>query len=471
MGFKASKISDPNSDGYSTTTKYKVMHCGNVEGNNNKYFCIELQHNTSEYRIITHYGRLGDPGVYDMRGPVKDDMLDLLEKEYDRIVREKLKGKTITEKDGSKRKECYVEVDVIAPTIGSKNIRKVGDGPISVQKSITDNFTNAFKHMNYGKSEQALLTQLLEENVHNITTLTSITMTANGLETPLGPITIDHITKSRQALIELKDEITLYGPIAVPDKNIKELNTKYYSLIPHPFGRKISIDDMILDNAKLIDEFEMLDQLEAAVNIGNVTDNKTEDIDIGLRIKLLSNKSKEFTRLANKFETSRASNHGQLKPWKVCNIYEVESKKEHDRYVKSLQKYGNEIELFHGSKNSNILSILLNGFIIPQINAPHVTGRMFGNGVYAASASTKALNYSTGYWDGRANKYKNAFVFIVKFAMGNTLSIKKSMTSGPPKEYNSIHAVAGQSLYNDEFIVYSLEQTTITNIIEMEKDG
>lgn len=477
MGFKATKASNAETNGFEKTLKYKVMHCGNVEGNNNKFFCIELQENptTQEYRIFTHYGRLGDVGVFDIRGPVKDDMHKSLEEEYERIIRDKLKGKMVKDKDGSKRRENYVEVDVIAPTVGSKNIRKNGDGPISVQKSTTKDFANAFKHMNYGNEEQTLLTQLLEENVHNITTLTSITMTANGLETPLGPITIDHIGKSRQVLMDLKDKIVAVlkaddvVEITEPDKEVKELNTKYYSLIPHPFGRKITTSDMILNEQKLLDEFEMLDQLESAVNVSDADDNEQETKDIGLSIKEIARDSDEFIRLEKKFESTRASNHGQLRRWKVRKIFEVESKKERERYVNTLPKYGNEVELFHGSRNSNLLSILMNGFIIPPVSAPHVTGRMFGNGVYAASASTKALNYSVGYWGGRANKYKNSFLFMVKFAMGRKYETETQQYNGAPSGYDSVHAKAGRSLYNDEYIVYTLGQTTVSHIIELEE--
>ena len=54
---------------------------------------------------------------------------------------------------------------------------------------------------------------------------------------------------------------------------------------------------------------------------------------------------------------------------------------------------GNVQELWHGTRAGNLLSILRAGFTIPPANAPHVTGRMFGNGVYFSDQSTKSLNY------------------------------------------------------------------------------
>jgi hypothetical protein len=41
------------------------------------------------------------------------------------------------------------------------------------------------------------------------------------------------------------------------------------------------------------------------------------------------------------------------------------------------------------------------------------------------------------------------------------------MFRGAPKGYHSIHAKAGRSLMNDEFIVYDPRQARVTHLIEM----
>ncbi|WP_430326539.1 hypothetical protein, partial [Salmonella enterica] len=60
------------------------------------------------------------------------------------------------------------------------------------------------------------------------------------------------------------------------------------------------------------------------------------------------------------------------------------------------KKVGNIKELWHGTRVGNVLSIMKGGFVIPPSNASHVTGRMFGNGVYFSDQSTKSLNYAYG---------------------------------------------------------------------------
>ena len=53
--------------------------------------------------------------------------------------------------------------------------------------------------------------------------------------------------------------------------------------------------------------------------------------------------------------------------------------------------------------------------------------------------------------------------------MGKTYDCKSSLYNGAPSGYDSVHAHAGSSLYNDEYIVYNLSQVTIKYLIELEK--
>lgn len=52
--------------------------------------------------------------------------------------------------------------------------------------------------------------------------------------------------------------------------------------------------------------------------------------------------------------------------------------------------------LWHGTKNENLMSILLKGLKIKPPNARH-TGSMFGEAIYFADKLTKSLNYSSKY--------------------------------------------------------------------------
>lgn len=258
-----------------------------------------------------------------------------------------------------------------------------------------------------------------------------------------------------------------------PDRReIRESNTKYYSLIPHHFGSRITQADWILNDAKLMDEFDMLDNLESAIQMGSALkqngDSNKQLNALGSDIELLKDRS-EWDKIVKYVETSRADNHRNIWGYKVRNIFKIKIPNERQRFEDQGVKFGNVKELFHGSKNCNILSIMKNGLIVPPCNSPGVTGRMFGDGLYAAHNSTKALNYSIGYWSGSRNKNPNAFLFVTKFAMGKAYDAHNSLGSGAPRGYDSVHAKKGSGLYNDEYIVYKLNQATLTHLIELKE--
>jgi poly [ADP-ribose] polymerase 2/3/4 len=469
---------DPALCGFTETVKFKVLHCSNVEGNNNKFYCIELQKNpkTGQYRLFSHYGRLSISEVFGVRDfdyidncPITDPTY--LEKEIDSIVKDKQRGKTVKDdKTGKSWRENYEEVQTFAPTVGSANIR-------GKSAPITTSTGSKKAHVDTSSIKSAkvisIINQVVDENIHNIQACTSLTLTSNGFETPLGPVTKEHVQRARAALDSLK-AVMKDDKMDPKSGSVIKANNLYFSLIPHEFGRKITEADMIIDVAKLIAEYDLLDQLESAVQMGSaLNQNASQKVDaLGIDIDELLETDNEFDRLRNYVANSKADNHRGLDvcKWKVRNIFTVRIPNERQRFDSSGKPLGNVKELFHGSKNCNILSIMMNGLIIPPCNAPGVTGRAFGNGIYGAHHSTKSLNYSTGWWSGSKNRYDNSFLFIVRFAMGKTFITHHSI-SHVPAGHDSTWAKSGSgsSLYNDEYIVYKLPQATITHLIEMSK--
>jgi len=467
--FLVEKRQNNSNDGFTETIKYYVMHQANVSSNHNKYYCLEIQkHPDGRYRIFTHYGRLGISNIYEVREKVDDKAcydLTIMEAEFEAIHNKKLKGKTVTDPDtGAKEKEAYVDVDVVSPQVGSENIR----GKAEVKKQVTVKL--AVDTSTYDPLVAKLVDQLIEENVHSITSMTSIKLTANGYATELGPITNSHVDKARKVLDDLNALVDKNGNLKEDSKDVQKLNSLFYSLIPKPFSRKISTSDMILGAQKLQEEYDVLDQLATGVTMGAAMNQNTaaKMNALGTDIEVLTDK-KEIKRITDYIVNSKADNHRGSDVWnfKVKQIFKIRIPDERSRYEAVLKKYGNVEEVFHGSSNSNILSIIKGGLIIPKSNAPHVCGRLNGDGVYGAVSSTKSLNYSIGFWGGRKSNFKNSFLFLADFAMGKTYKSQNTTPKGAPSGYDSVWAQKGKSLYNDELIVYSLPQCTLKYLVEM----
>jgi len=467
------KAYDNSHDGYNETVEFKVLHQANVETNHNKFYAIEIQKNSNgQYRLFTHYGRLGISNIFECREYIKGEAnpitdFNVVKFEFDDIIKKKLKGKR-NKKTGEV--EAYVEVDTVAPSVGSENIR----GKSSAAKKVPVKV--AIDTSSYDKEVSTLLDQLIKENIHSITSHTSIKYTPNGFATELGAVTEEHVERAREPLDELNKLMGKRGEVKASMADVRQLNSLYFSLIPKPFSRKITEDDMILDAKQLEAEYDILDQLATAVSMGSaMSGSASQRMDaLGTELELLSDID-EVRRIKKYIRSSKAGNHRGSGVWDydVKRIYKMQIPQEHARYQRVLNKYGKNTvqEVFHGSANCNLLSILKGGLIIPPSSAGHVTGRMFGDGVYGANNSTKSLNYSIGYWGARSSKYGNAFLFLADFAMGKTYTANRAVYGGAPHGYDSIWAKKGSSLYNDELIVYNLNQCTLKYVVEMTPRG
>ena len=149
-----------------------------------------------------------------------------------------------------------------------------------------------------------------------------------------------------------------------------------------------------------------------------------------------------------------------------------------DDLAKCKGKSRTEQLFFHGSRNQNWMSILMNGLLIRPSGAIH-TGSMFGDGIYGANKARKALGYcslSGSYWaKGSGNV---GYMGVYSFRVGKQKNIKNhnsscyTLNKSKLKNdgFDSVYAHGGADLRNDEFIVYDNAQTTIRYIIELKPE-
>lgn len=135
------------------------------------------------------------------------------------------------------------------------------------------------------------------------------------------------------------------------------------------------------------------------------------------------------------------------------------------------------VRLFwHGSRNENWLSIVGTGLVLRPATA-HITGKMFGYGIYFASRFSKSLGYTSlkgSYWTKGTSEVAYLALYTVHIGAQlvvhehcpwcSTLDADQLVARGV---YDSLWARAGRSLRNDEFVVYEEAQTTITYLVEV----
>jgi poly [ADP-ribose] polymerase 2/3/4 len=135
------------------------------------------------------------------------------------------------------------------------------------------------------------------------------------------------------------------------------------------------------------------------------------------------------------------------------------------------------VKLFwHGSRNENWLSILEQGLVLRPTNAIR-TGSMFGAGIYFADRCKKSLGYTSlsgSYWARGSSNV--AYLALYDVHLGNPLKISRHDSNcynlswenlKRRGDYDSVFALKGADLYNNEYIVYNDKQCTVKYLVEV----
>lgn len=363
-----------------------------------------------------------------------------------------------------------------APDKRYTEVRSIGNGENVVISSLKDVKLAAvakaqIKHSN--PIVQNLIDYLVKVNAHNIMSATGGKIQYDSstaqFKTPLGVIDPSQVAEARVQLVKIAKfvkDMDYFNRDFYPALN------QYLRLIPHDVGMmKISPQLIFPDFSKVEQENDLLDGLETSFNSvisshpkGEIDTPKIFDVELDL-----INDDGIWKHVNSFYEKNKKTMHQSYK-YKLKRIYRIVIPSVINNFEKNGKSLGNIRELFHGSKCSNVLSILKQGLIIPPASSNHCTGRMFGNGVYASDISSKALNYATNQW-GSGGVVDKIFMFLVDFAMGNEYKVKNggSLRDYPPKGYDSVFAEAGRSgVINNEMIVYKLFQVNLKYLLEFE---
>jgi poly [ADP-ribose] polymerase len=319
---------------------------------------------------------------------------------------------------------------------------------------------------------QHLIDYLVKVNAHQITSATGgriqYDSTTAQFKTPLGVIDPVQVAEARDLLVKIADLVK------VSDYNNQAFNTvlnQYLRLIPHAVGMaKISPKLIFPSFSTVQQENDLLDGLETSFTAVTTTPKKKADkkgsvpqiFDVELAIV---EDDKILSWVKKVYQATRKANH-QSNTLSVKTVYKVDI----SNMKAAFEKYGATLpdirQLWHGTKASNLLSILRKGLIIPPANSTHCTGRLYGNGVYFSSISTKALNYATNFW-GSGGDTSRTFMFLADVAMGKYYLAGSGWGTYPVSGYHSTWAKGGHSgVVNDEMIVYRLDQANLIYLIE-----
>lgn len=465
-------------------TKFEIVHKAvlqktDVKQNNNKYYAVELHSPTTKkksvFRVFTHYGRTDDLDQNPDAG-VKEcrffSNLGEAERCYQSIHRQKT-GKS----------KGYKEVSLASSKIGSKAARgqsvgKVDAATLAKDKSKkTANKKAAKKKANKSVELDAPVAGLVDyiyaEATDALQKTVNVTITADGIETPLGILTLGQIEKGQAVLDELHDELERKRKRKA---KLQQLSSQFYSAIPHRIGRsRKAIEAAVIRTAADFmakqDTLQLMrDMLSVSgggdASEGNVLyDGSTAEryLALGCEIKAIAKSSAKF----DKWKSYVLENQ-DYKRIKVVNLYEVERKPEHRAFKKAI---GNDKHLFHGSNIRNWVGILSRGVLLPKavvsMGGQRTDEGWLGAGIYFSTESSTAAQYTQPGTRG------TSLMAINRVALGKQKHFTE-ITYGldkPPRGYHSCYGVSSNIDESSEFddnehVIYDTKQQRLELLVE-----
>lgn len=453
--WKSGSSGEPKFPSKFTILRKAVLQKTDISNNNNKYYAIELHKAGKKFRVFTHYGRTDDLNSNPDAG-AKESRYCSSETEAAGVYDSIFKQKTGSSKG-------YQQVHLASSKIGSQQAQGQSCGDID-DKTLTK-MKNQPKQkkprISLDKPVADLVKYLYGEAVSTLTTTVDASITANGIETPLGVLTIGQVDSGQAILDQIAAAV---GKSRKNKEELAALSGQFYTAIPHRLGRsRQAIEDAVITTAKdVLAKNETLQLMRDMLNV-NGDSNVLMSSEIAQKYQALHCDigclgKVEFNRIA-KYIAESARRKLQVK-----NIWRLGRSDEQSAFDK---KIGNEKLLFHGSGVANWVGILSRGILLPKavvkLGVQRTDAGWLGCGIYFGDDIQTSCFYAHG------GKRGTKFIAIAKVALGKVKKYRKityGLTS-PPQGFHSCHGVKGSQFSDDEFVVYKQNQQALEYLVEV----
>ena len=415
-----------------TVLASSVLSKTSLEANNNKFYVLEVHQasgSASQFRLFTHYGRVGAAGVKESRDfDTREAAMDA----YAKLLREK-----------TNPHKGYVLVEIEKAAVGSEKLQ--GETAQTFQQKrgakpslLAPEIAGFIEHI-YDESKSELVRRI---------------------ETPLGSLSKSQIERGADALREIR-----FALARDHQDKIVPLTSRYYSLVPHRLGRWTDLSEVSINSIEKADSEEELLQLMRDVyhiqgDLESETDRKYRAL--GAALGVVSPQDPAYQQVERRVLETQSARHGFK--LKVNKIFTAELPEERRRFETDGKTVGNLQGLFHGTKNCNMAGILSRGLLIAPKSAP-VSGYMFGKGIYFADQSSKSAQYSL-VWAN--NKRDIGYLFLADVALGKVKTEQAPQyREEAPRGFHSVQGCKGAHLIHNEFIIYKTAQCTLRYIAEI----
>jgi poly [ADP-ribose] polymerase len=450
-----------------------VLQVTDLKTNHNKYYALELHSATAKgqavFRLFTHYGRTDDLETNPDAGQKECRYFGSLaeaEAGYQAIYREK-----------TSPRKGYKEVALASCKIGSARARggsvgEVDDKTLARIKAEGQAPAPPPRKHDLHPAVERLVRYAYDEATSALTSTIAAKITAHGIETPLGILTIGQIEKGERILEELYDAFK--GKARTRRQELERLTGEFYTAVPHRIGRtRAAVATAVIDSLQALEQKQstlqlMKDMLQVNGEAGSVLFDAKIDAEyeaLKCQVGYLDRDGPEHQELAEHVVRSQV----KTKHIKVKNIFTLRREGEWDGFAAEV---GNARLLFHGSRIQNWVGILSRGILLPKIVVSMGVNRTdagwLGHGIYFGDAACTSVFYTT------PGRHGTRLLALARVALGKVKDYTKITygLSAAPDGYHSCHGVRNKpgspsEFADDEYVIYAPRQQRLEYLVEV----
>ncbi|KAJ3386583.1 Poly [ADP-ribose] polymerase 2 [Lobulomyces angularis] len=393
-----------------------------IDKNNNKFYIIQVlkSDDAEKYYCWTRWGRVG------VNGQNKLEVFDNSQQSisaFERKFKDKTKNSWENRENFEKVKGKYFLIErgkIFIEQLSDEIVVDYSDDNVEEDP----NNQKKTEETKIPDSKLDVKIQNLMKMIFNVDlmkeAMVEVGYDANKM--PLGKLSKDTILKGYSTLKEISEEL---NKGVTNSHTIKELSSKFYTIIPHAFGmsRPPPINTVQLLKSKL-EMLEALGEMKTSMDlIKDISDSGGEMVNpLDLKysslkcfLKPVPKDDKIYKIILDYVKHSHAETHDAYN-LVVEEVFDMKRDGEDERFLK-LQ---NRKLLWHGSRLTNYCGIISQGLRIAPPEAP-VTGYMFGKGVYFADMVSKSANYCF------TNKKNNeGLMLLCEVSLGDEYLLRQS---------------------------------------------
>jgi poly [ADP-ribose] polymerase len=402
-----------------------MLNQTNIGANNNKFYVIQVLAKGGKYFVWNRWGRVGETGQSALKGPLA---LPGALSEFERKFKDKT-GNAWAKRAAFKAVSGrYTLIEIEAAT-DKKRQEIVVEKLKALDKARPAAKPAGVLPCTLPGPTQSLIKLIFDHDMFK-SAMESFEIDTNKM--PLGQLSKAQVAKGFEALEDIDAAIRGKKTAKLP-----ELTSRFYTLIPHSFGRRkppvIASEDELQkkkDMLNVLSDIEVALGMESKAAKTETKGKKPHPLDehyakLDADLAPVAKGSKEFEVIAEYLQRTAS---GHRKPT-VMDVFQVNRRSEVKRFA-AHDDLENRKLLWHGTNVAVVAAILGGGLRI----MPHSGGRV-GRGIYLASENGKSAQYV-----GTARGV--GIMFLAEAALGKEHHIARdnSRLREAPKGFHSIVA-------------------------------